>query len=63
VEFLEDVFVLLLGLQYVVLMSIDDQIIVLREDRYQRLFFILRPPWQLLQKAEQLVLINRVSFG
>lgn len=63
IQFLENLLKLLLGRHYIILLRVDHQIIVLREERNQSHLLLLHAPRQLLQKTEQLILVNRIPLG
>lgn len=63
VQFLENLLKLLLGGYNVILLRVNHQIVVLREERNERHLLLLHAPGQLLQKAEQLILVNSIPLG
>jgi hypothetical protein len=62
-QFLKNVLKLFLRRIHIILLRVDDQVIVLCEQRYQSSLFLLCAPRQLLEKKEKLILVYSVPFG
>lgn len=62
-QLLEDLLKLPFGLRNVLLLRVDHQIIILREQRNQRILLDFDAPGQLLEKSKQLILVNGVPLS
>lgn len=62
-QLLEDLLELALGRRHVLLLRVDHQVVVLREQRDQCGALQLAAPGQLLEEAEEFVLVDGVAFG